>query len=54
MSTRRIDPTGGRDLPVDQKNLLVNLRVFCHYGIAHEDVPPAVLRSIQSYPQDSQ
>lgn len=53
MSTQEIDLSHELQLNANIENLLVISGVFCHYGIAHEGVPPAVLQSIHSYPQAS-
>lgn len=53
MSTQKIDRSHELQLNAHIENLLVISGVFCHYGIAHEGVPPAVLPSVHSYPQAS-
>ena len=53
MSTQEIDRSHELQLKANIENLLVISGVFCHYGIAHEGGPPAVLQSVDSYPQAS-
>jgi hypothetical protein len=53
MSTQEIDRSQALQLSANIENLLVISGGFCHYGIAHEGVPPAVLQSDYSYPQAS-